>query len=553
MEYSKENNLGFIQGYPLLSQIGDESYHPRELHDLHNIARLFYKLYSDKHHDIIKNILLITCCIGTRTIFTEIKENWDGNRNFKRDKIMSEIQIIDKLLSKDRKSHIIPMVKRLKVERARLDTDLKMEIDRLNKLPTFDQSTIERRLSEIKKHHKFQRVSLTDDEILSLIFYCDYDYYCYELRKSHRNRVHTCLWRTLFGHICNAIKKLHKAFHHKNKRYLKNKYIRDYLFHGTTVNRLTCKQQKKLLMNTVTSFSHDPRVSATFAQPNGLVLVIENAKQAIYDGKIIAADVSWISAHGGEDEFIVLPTEYHDIKEISYEDIRKKHNDWLMPEQIRVYMTTEYSSHKHNPTWHWHGDIIEAGFGVLMIIFICWMIYWMIRYFLSGDNHNPYFEISVEVSQRVEVKILNELLPLLYKTADLYYSLYVSILEFIFWFYPWMYSERSPQHSVISSELLIFVFCISISVLMIHKSITWFKRKDDDKHMIDDKSRNKMDRRDPNSSIKNGGKLVERDSVKCETLQSQNEILNRCTVNRPNSFLSACGITNKSVKLCTNI
>ena len=74
-------------------------------------------------------------------------------------------------------------------------------------------------------------------------------------------------------------------------------------------------------------------------------MAIDNAGMAIYQGKLRAADVGWISIHD-EKEYIILPTTFHQFKEMKQNQIEKR--DWIInSKQTKVYTTKQYISNKN--------------------------------------------------------------------------------------------------------------------------------------------------------------------------------------------------------------
>eukprot|EP01084_Bolivina_argentea_P131417 231968_1 len=193
---------------------------------------------------------------------------------------------------------------------------------------------------------------LNDLEILSVLFYCDEDTYCYYMRRSHRDsEVNSCEWKNFYYHLCCAIDKMYYVFHCKNKSWLKStKYKRD-LLSGMTITDLTQQQKKRLDLQTITSFSTSWSVAKDFAfklkqkptDKQGMILVIDNGIQELYEEKLKGADVSWISKHEKEDEYIVLPTVFRNFGYLKQNQRVKK--GWIIPEyDHNVYVTANVKS-----------------------------------------------------------------------------------------------------------------------------------------------------------------------------------------------------------------
>ena len=73
-----------------------------------------------------------------------------------------------------------------------------------------------------------------------------------------------------------------------------------------------------------------------------MILVIQNGCQLLFDGILRGADVSWISVHRGEEEFIILPITFHNFKPL--EMTKRLENGWCIPEDYAMYITSDCKS-----------------------------------------------------------------------------------------------------------------------------------------------------------------------------------------------------------------
>ena len=309
------------------------------------IAELFHSFHVNNDHKIIQDVLKSTCRVSKQTLYVDIISNLSHESN--QNKLQSKLQAINDILSDytqdeiEKESHLMPMIEGLTIERSKLEMKLK-QIDESNEQKShlkLDYDGYHNKAlkigSKVFKKMKESHLGLSYDEVLSILLYCDEDFFCYKLRKAQRDRMKTCLWRSLDENIRSGIKKLHSAMHERNDKFLKKSTV-THLLHGTSVQSLSITQQKKLELNTITSFSREWSVAHTFAKPNGLILVIENVKQALYDGTLIGADVSWMSAFQGEGEFIILHSEFENIREIHHDE--RMDNGWCIPDDHKMYM-----------------------------------------------------------------------------------------------------------------------------------------------------------------------------------------------------------------------
>eukprot|EP01084_Bolivina_argentea_P098738 177455_1 len=202
-------------------------------------------------------------------------------------------------------------------------------------VPTEDMiRKILNRVAQLKKHNKYktmqqQNMTLTDSELIALIYYTESQNYCSKMKLTHRKLVNESKYKTLYFHATNAIAKMHKVFHYKNEE----QSPCSMLYHGSTIQSLDPLSQEQLFLKTMFSFSTNMDVAAKFA--TGTVLIIDYAQSALYDGRLKGADVSWISAFKQEAEYIILPTTFYKW--------RKVHRQGIGP-NINVYITADYIS-----------------------------------------------------------------------------------------------------------------------------------------------------------------------------------------------------------------
>lgn len=248
--------------------------------------------------------------------------------------------------------YINTLIEILRIEAERIQKKLIDADERYARNYNLNEEALQQKLNWVKKQRCYVIMKdtgneLTDSEIMAILLYCDLDFFCYELRKSHRERRWSCEWKTLFANLCSAVNKLHKVFHFQNKSFKRHRKGMC-LLHGNKIPYLTDKQKSKLTLNTITSFTTCWSVAQTFAdrfkqdrldEPDGMILVIKDANELLYDGTLKGADVSWLSAYKGEAEFIILPTEFYDFESVDVEDRVKR--GWCIPSQYHMYITSK--------------------------------------------------------------------------------------------------------------------------------------------------------------------------------------------------------------------
>ena len=93
----------------------------------------------------------------------------------------------------------------------------------------------------------------------------------------------------------------------------------------------------------MTSFTTEYQTAKTFAMNEGMIIAINNAFPAIFEGKLIAADVLWISIHA-EAEFILLPTTLQNLQLIDKTASEDYHYLQYNDEDLNVYESFGYKS-----------------------------------------------------------------------------------------------------------------------------------------------------------------------------------------------------------------
>eukprot|EP00486_Rosalina_sp_Unknown_P012660 CAMPEP_0201592974 /NCGR_PEP_ID=MMETSP0190_2-20130828/190707_1 /ASSEMBLY_ACC=CAM_ASM_000263 /TAXON_ID=37353 /ORGANISM="Rosalina sp." /LENGTH=565 /DNA_ID=CAMNT_0048051957 /DNA_START=765 /DNA_END=2459 /DNA_ORIENTATION=+ len=198
----------------------------------------------------------------------------------------------------------------------------------------------------LKKHGKYKMAQtsgcqLSRDEWISLIYYTDFDVACKKMKLSKRGLLQTNAkgWNELYHHLTVAIWKLHRIFHYKQDKPECDRI--KHLFHGSTLQSFDKLSQEQVSLPTVFSFTTDVNVAKSFVKNNGSLWVIEDVYDGLYSGKLIGADVSWLSAFSGEKEYIVLPTEYSELLSNTICTINKKQLD-LEVRKAMDYIQSDY-------------------------------------------------------------------------------------------------------------------------------------------------------------------------------------------------------------------
>eukprot|EP01083_Nonionella_stella_P299547 1018004_1 len=176
---------------------------------------------------------------------------------------------------------------------------------------------------------------LTQAEMIALCYYTDYDSACRKMKAYHRGipTQNSIMWKQTYFYTTQAIERLYRVFHYENETQPKISY----LFHGDAANEFDTYSQASLSPSTVISFTTKLNIALRFAA--GCILVVGNVDANLYYGNVRGADVKWISKHN-EDEFILLPGKYWNLKLLNKEECLKRN----YPLGINVYMPDEYAS-----------------------------------------------------------------------------------------------------------------------------------------------------------------------------------------------------------------
>eukprot|EP01083_Nonionella_stella_P305868 1068697_1 len=164
---------------------------------------------------------------------------------------------------------------------------------------------------------------LSNFEIISVLLYCNGSVFATQMRKAYQNnQSNLCEWKYLCMYLCSAVQKIYESLHFKNE-YFKDHYIEhrrrhNKLFHGLKNVSMENTTVTSLSMYVVTSFSESYAIAEGYTRGGGMILILNDAYRAIHGGRLRAANVSWISKWRGENEWIVLPTQFTSIKEIKH-------------------------------------------------------------------------------------------------------------------------------------------------------------------------------------------------------------------------------------------
>ena len=121
-----------------------------------------------------------------------------------------------------------------------------------------------------------------------------------KFRESHRLQ-DSCKFRRLYQNFSGAILKMYKTFGHKENSTIS---IPETLYHGTKIRMNLNKNidgKYHWYFGTISSFTSDFSMALGFGMKNNelgnslTVLQLDNVKNLINSGQLVAADISWLS------------------------------------------------------------------------------------------------------------------------------------------------------------------------------------------------------------------------------------------------------------------
>eukprot|EP01083_Nonionella_stella_P095405 267844_1 len=294
-----------------------------------------FPAFSTDHIDILNDLANKSCEKPDYSISQELAHGYERRFNFKirEKKLRDQIDVQGKdialyaTLFNDNHEQNVQLIRTLKLLTEQKKTSEKQLEDLMEdkKATVLNEAQYESKIEDVKEHPNYKEMQsknmpLSNQEILAIIIFCEQKKVCREMRESQRKdlNLNSCHWKKLFHHLCCGLYKIWLILHNENEEFY-SQYIANgshgLLFRGIYgVHDLG--SDKSHDKHTVTSFTSDFGVAFEFVANNGLILTIKNAYQAIYDGRLIAASVSWISKFETENEFILLPTTLSNIRRI---------------------------------------------------------------------------------------------------------------------------------------------------------------------------------------------------------------------------------------------
>eukprot|EP01083_Nonionella_stella_P173335 597651_1 len=232
-----------------------------------------------------------------------------------------------------------------------------------------------------KKQYKIMQSmnkGLSNFELMSIFLYCNGSLCATQMRKSHQNnQSNSCEWKYLYMYLCSAIEKIYESLHLYNEyfqeRYIENRRPKNNkLFHGLKDVSMDKNAMIPISMYTVTSFSETYRIAESFTRGDGMILVLNDAYRAIYDGRLRAANVSWISTWKGEQEWIVLPTQFMSVTEIKHDNVL--YSCYVRSERTEIYeinFSSNTSTIKSEKQIHHNNNLLDIPWIALWLTTAC--------------------------------------------------------------------------------------------------------------------------------------------------------------------------------------
>eukprot|EP01083_Nonionella_stella_P047825 127984_1 len=332
----------------MLNKLKDQNLYIKGKEWTNDMTSFFRMLFEQQYIHILHTLANGTCLVpDSRSLFGEYaayhkrkKERWIGELN----------RLNEELLNGNHSNDPQQLQKRRELQQKIGSWQPKSAKEDFKDLTRF-----EARLKTIKQREKYKimderNMALTDTEIYAVMVYCEdmvYEQFHKSQREPDKFNV-SCEWKTLFYHLCCAVYKIREIFHKRNSDF-KNAWITnrspedDKLYRGIS----GCHDvADKHVSHTISSFTYNPAIAFEFTRGSGMILAIPGAFRAIYNGTLMAADVSWLSGFAGEGEFLVTPIAFNQIRQVHHDpnstdydvDVRM---DW---NKVYVFEITDFKS-----------------------------------------------------------------------------------------------------------------------------------------------------------------------------------------------------------------
>eukprot|EP01084_Bolivina_argentea_P036265 67130_1 len=172
---------------------------------------------------------------------------------------------------------------------------------------------------------------------MAIVYYCDSESACSKMKKAHRCIIKDIDWQQTYYHCTHAIEKIYSVLHRKNEQFKKENDMSQRLYHGSLEKQLNGYDKEQFFFKTITSFSTQHYIAKKFTNGIGMIFIINNALEGLYNGNLRGANVQWLSNFPEEYEYVILPTTYNKINET------KEHGLSLNSTQI-VYITSNFET-----------------------------------------------------------------------------------------------------------------------------------------------------------------------------------------------------------------
>eukprot|EP01084_Bolivina_argentea_P213929 363245_1 len=98
-----------------------------------------------------------------------------------------------------------------------------LEAFKENQSSIIQETEYESKIEMVKQHPNYlemqsKNMPLSNQEILAIIIFCEYEIFCREMRESQREeKLNSCQWKKLFHHLCCALYKIYLILHNENE------------------------------------------------------------------------------------------------------------------------------------------------------------------------------------------------------------------------------------------------------------------------------------------------------------------------------------------------
>eukprot|EP01084_Bolivina_argentea_P007229 13588_1 len=334
--------------YSIFQQLKDEN---TKINDkmCEQILQLFRQFVEDNNSDILQELANCTCRVPEKSLCEEISDNTQKAQDELKEQLESIKTIIcytekkSNYTNNNEKAYTVSMIKSLNQHKEYIEKQLQTVSKTYDIIETHESLLELAKQTKEYKEMEARNQKLSDLEIMAVLIYCNQDFYCYQMRKAHRLNINSCKWKQLYYYLCNGINKMYLTFYYKKDTFDRLNF-ENALYHGSHLTSIHETNRLEISLNTVTSFSSQFAEAVNFAGNNGMVLILTDVKKKLKCGDLRGADVNWLPIRFKENEFMILPTTFKNVKTFTKDDEKDLGMILVHNNHVELYKTDNYKS-----------------------------------------------------------------------------------------------------------------------------------------------------------------------------------------------------------------